>query len=175
MLEVVPDVERPALEIHRRLGAAAVDTVHGEVVLDHLQREKGRLKVVTATGLELRIFLERGRTLQVGEILQSDCGRNFRVAAASEPVIRAETGDWLLFARACYHLGNRHVKLQVGDRWLRIAPDHVLRDMLEQLGLATREETAPFVPESGAYAGGHSHSHSHSHAHAHGHDHDHHH
>ena len=88
--------------------------------------------------------------------------------AHDELVLRAETADWTLFARACYHLGNRHTKVQVGERWLRIAPDHVLQEMLELLGLETSEETAPFVPESGAYSGGHGHGHSHSHSHSHG-------
>jgi urease accessory protein len=65
-----------------------------------------------------------------------------------------------VFARACYHLGNRHVKVQVGERWLRISPDHVLEQMLGQLGLRLEPEEAVFVPESGAYAGG-SHGHHH--------------
>jgi len=165
MSEVAPGVKPATYTVHRRLAARTVEVVHDVVVLDHLQREKGRLKVLTGAGDELRIFLERGKTLRVGEILQSDCGRNFRVEAASEPVLRAATDDWLLFARACYHLGNRHVKMQVGECWLRIAPDHVLGDMLAQLGLAIAEETAPFIPESGAYAGAHAHGHSHGHHH----------
>lgn len=164
MLEVTQDMGSAIFEIRRRLDAGTIGVIDDTVVLDHLQREKGRLKARTGVGDELRIFLERGKVLQVGEILQSDCGRNFRVEAADEPVVRASTGDWLLFSRACYHLGNRHVKIQIGQCWLRITPDHVLRDMLEQLGLETFEETAPFVPESGAYATGHNHGHSHSHS-----------
>lgn len=146
-------------EIRRRLpgGEGVADDA---VVLDHLQREKGRLKVVAASGAQLRIFLERGRTLAPGELLCSDCGRLFEVVAADEDVLRASTDDWHRFTRACYHLGNRHVKLQVGDLWLRLAPDHVLEEMLQQLGLETCTERAPFVPESGAYAGGH-HGHHH--------------
>ena len=170
-------VEQTTYEIYTRLGADGIELVHDTLVLDHLQREKGRLKALTGNGDELRIFLDRGKVLAVGEILQSQCGRNFRVEAADEPVVRAHTDDWLLFSRACYHLGNRHVKMQIGERWLRITPDHVLRDMLEQLGLDTFDEVAPFVPESGAYAGGHGHSHGHSHSHdeddEHGHSHDH--
>ena len=141
---------RASYSIHRRLEAPA--PAHDRIQLDHLQREKGRLRVRSEAGAEVRVFLERGRTLQVGEVLASDCGRLFEVVAAPETVIRAHTRDWLQFARACYHLGNRHVKLEVGECWLRITPDHVLRDMLEQLGLATHEECAPFVPEAGAYA-----------------------
>jgi len=151
-------------QVHRRGDHGVADDT---VVLDHLQREKGRLRAITAAGDELRIFLERGRALAVGEVLTADCGRRFGVAAAVEPVLRAETDDWLLFARACYHLGNRHVKLQVGERWLRIVPDHVLAEMLEQLGLQTCGEAAPFVPEQGAYAG-HGHQHFHHDDHDHG-------
>jgi len=169
MLEVLPKVETATHEIRSRLGVVPGETVDDVVVLDHLQREKGRLRARTPSGDELRIFLERGKVLQVGEILQSDCGRRFRVEAASEPVIRAQTRDWLLFSRACYHLGNRHVKMQIGECWLRITTDHVLRDMLEQLGLHTSEERAPFVPESGAYAGAHEHSQDHGQDHGHHH------
>jgi len=172
MLELVSSMN--VYEIRTRLSSEAVAEVDDSVVLDHLQREKGRLKVSSAGGDELRLFLERGRVLQVGEVLQSDCGRNFRVTAAVEPVVRAHTDDWVLFSRACYHLGNRHVKMQVGERWLRISPDHVLREMLELLGLATEEEQASFEPEPGAYSGGHSHGHSDDHSHAHSHSHEHH-
>ena len=94
----------------------------------------------------------------------SSCGKNFWVVAAKEEVLSAKSDDWLTFSRACYHLGNRHVKLQVGDRWLRILPDHVLEDMLIKLGMCTQLETAEFVPESGAYtqfSKGHVHAHDH--------------
>jgi urease accessory protein len=147
-------------EIHTRLDSPVTVGELDHVVLDHLQREKGRLRVLSAEGAELRVFLDRGRVLAIGEILQAQCGKQFLVRAAEEPLIRAETEDWQLFARACYHLGNRHVKIQVGDLWLRITPDHVLGEMLQQLGLHTFEEVAPFVPESGAYAEGH-HGHHH--------------
>ena len=146
-------------EVHARLSPNE-GSAQDRVVLDHLQREKGRLKAVTEAGAELRIFLDRGKTLEVGELLQSRCGRVIEVLAAIEPVLHANARDWQSFSRACYHLGNRHVKIQVGDRWLRITPDHVLARMLQQLGLEVSEERATFIPESGAYAGGkHGHHH----------------
>lgn len=152
--------DKQLFDIHKRLAPGPVAEIHDEVVLDHLQRDRGRLKVEARSGAQLRIFLERGKALGVGEVLQSDCGRNFQVVAALETVIRARADDWLVFSRACYHLGNRHVKLQVGECWLRISPDHVLEQMLQQLGLRTEPEQAAFVPESGAYAGGvHEHHH----------------
>ncbi len=151
-------------EVRHRLGVEAQRAVDDTVVLDHLQREKGRFRARTLAGDELRVFLDRGKVLQVGEVLLAQCGRRFRVEAAAEAVLHASSDDWRLFARACYHLGNRHVKMQVGERWLRITPDHVLEDMLRQLGLHTVPECAPFLPEAGAYAGGHEH-HQHDHHH----------
>ena len=147
-------------EIQRRRPAEPDATVHDRVVLDHLQRERGRLKVLSENGSELRIFLERGKTLALGELLESECGRLFEVAGASELVVRGSCSDWQIFARGCYHLGNRHVKIQVGERWLLMTPDPVLEQMLRQLGLQVSHEELVFVPEAGAYAGaGHGHHH----------------
>ena len=88
------------------------------------------------------------------------------VRAAAEPVSEVCCGDPLLFARACYHLGNRHVPLQIDDGRLRYQHDHVLDDMLRGLGLQVGFAEAPFEPEPGAYGGS-----AHGHAHAgHGHD-----
>ncbi|WP_255873690.1 urease accessory protein UreE [Microbulbifer elongatus] len=168
------------LEIFRRLGIKPELSADYRVILDHLQRDRGRLRVFADDGSEVRIFLERGKPLLVGEILQSECGKTIEVIGAEEPVTTARSDDWVTFSRACYHLGNRHVKLQISDsvedRWLRITPDHVLEEMLELLGLKLTREQAVLVPESGAYSGGHSHSHSHSHGHeesGHGHHHHH--
>jgi urease accessory protein len=145
------------LEIYERLGTT--NAIHPDVhlVLDHQQREKGRLRIVSAEGDEIRIFLERGKPLQVGEYLRSRCGKTVLVEAAAEAVATASCDDWETFSRACYHLGNRHVKIQIGERWLRIAQDHVLEEMLQLLGLQVRRERAEFIPESGAYAHGHHH------------------
>lgn len=149
------------LQVFERLGVQQEAQVDDQLVLDHLQREKGRFKAMANSGVEVRVFLERGQTLHIGEILRSECGKQLSVAGAVEPVITARTEDWGLFSKACYHLGNRHVKLQIGDRWLRITPDHVLEDMLQQLGLSTEHEQAVFVPEPGAYLqrGHHDHHH----------------
>ncbi len=143
------------LEVYERLGLDTALSEDENVTLSHEQRVKGRLRAISNAGTEIRIFLERGQTIAVGEILSSQCGKKIRVQGAVEPVTRASCDDWLLFSRACYHLGNRHVKLQVGERWLRIQPDHVLEEMLIQLGLNLQTEEAVFEPESGAYAHGH--------------------
>ena len=71
----------------------------------------------------------------------------------------ASCDDWETFSKACYHLGNRHVKIQVGERWLRMKPDYVLEDMLKLHGLTVTAENAIFAPEEGAYKGGHNHHH----------------
>lgn len=170
------------LEIYQRLGANPTaemeDNVYTCVTLSHDQRERGRLKLVGDTGAgkgeEVHVFLERGKPLLVGEYLLSECGKYVKVVGQTEQVSHATCDDWEVFSKACYHLGNRHVKLQVGERWLRIQPDHVLEEMLKLLGLTVTRDEAVFVPESGAYSSSHSHSHTHSnHSHSHGsHSHD---
>ncbi|MBY6190234.1 urease accessory protein UreE [Microbulbifer agarilyticus] len=165
------------LDVYQRLGSRADVAATEQVVLDHLQRDRGRLRATTLGGHEIRIFLERGKPLLVGEILQSECGKSIQVVGADEPVTTAYAADWQTFSRACYHLGNRHVKLQIanadGERWLRFTPDHVLEEMLGLLGLTLKKERAVFVPESGAYSGGHGHGHASSHSHSHEHSHEH--
>lgn len=146
------------LEVYERLGNHCHDAVFAELVLNHEQRDKGRLRALTADGQEVRIFLERGKPLQVGEFLRTHCGKTLQISGAVEEIAEARCDDWLTFTKACYHLGNRHVKIQIGERWLRITPDHVLEDMLVQLGLTVVRQQAVFVPESGAY-GGHGHHH----------------
>lgn len=148
------------LEVFERLAAAPADKIHDSVPLDHLQRERGRFKAATRSGEEVRVFLERGQTLKVGELLKTRCGKYLLVAGAEEALLQAQTADPHLFSRACYHLGNRHTKVEIGTDWLRITPDHVLEEMLVKLGLETQHLRAVFVPESGAYArGGHGHHH----------------
>lgn len=153
------------LEIYERLGTQGNYPVDLRVILTHEQRDRGRLRVFSPEGEEVRIFLTRGSPLLVGETLRAQCGRHVLVEGAIEPVAVASSDDWPTFARACYHLGNRHVKVQVGERQLRILPDHVLEDMLLQLGLNVEHSQHVFVPESGAYSsGGHAHvGHSHDH------------
>lgn len=155
------------LIVHQRLGTVSPVSIDARITLTHDQREKGRLRAVTDTGEDIQIFLERGKALTVGEFLKSDCGKHIQVAGAKEPITEAHCHDWQTFARACYHLGNRHVKIEVGDRWLRIIPDHVLEAMLIQQGLTVVADNAVFNPESGAYAPGTSHGHGHNHAHDH--------
>lgn len=145
------------LEIYERIGMHCHQEVSATVVLESDQRDRGRLKLVSTDGEEVRVFLERGKPLQVGEYLKSDCGKVVQVAGAVESVAHAICADWHTFARACYHLGNRHTKIEVGELWLRIKPDHVLEEMLALLGMVVTHEEAVFNPENGAYSHGHHH------------------
>lgn len=146
------------LEVYERLGVQSGLPVDVRVVLTHEQRDRGRMRTYSTEGEEVRLFLARGTPLMVGEYLRSQCGRHVFVEGAIEPVVNASCEDWATFSRACYHLGNRHVKVQIGQRSLRIQPDHVLEGMLAQLGLTLEQASHVFVPESGAYGhAGHAH------------------
>jgi len=132
-----------------------------QLTLPFEKRQKSRLRVSLDNKEEAFLVLQRGTLLRNGDLLRADNGLIIEVRAAIEEVATASTEDTVLFARACYHLGNRHVPLQVGDGWLRLQRDHVLEDMVRSLGLDVRHEQAPFEPEGGAYGSHHSHSHSH--------------
>jgi urease accessory protein len=105
-------------------------------------------------GQPVYLHLPRGTVLQHGDLLQSDAQQVVRVTAKPEPVVTVTAKSSLELLRAAYHLGNRHVPLEVKETYLRLSPDPVLQAMLEQLGLQIHAEIAPFQPESGAY--GHS-------------------
>lgn len=124
-------------------------------------RQKSRLHAALDDGTEVGLFLERGTVLRDGDTLRADSGLIIAVRAADEDVSIAYTNDEHLLARACYHLGNRHVPLQIGSGWLRYQHDHVLDDMVAQLGLSVRFERSPFEPEAGAYGGHAAHGHEH--------------
>lgn len=151
-------------------GASAAQ---GSLTLPFELRCRSRLRTRLDDGSEAALYLPRGEVLRGGDLLCAEDGTTVRVVAAPESVSTARTDDPLLLARASYHLGNRHIALQIGPGWLRYLHDHVLDDMVRGLGLQVVAENAPFEPEPGAYPGGHGHSHG-EHAHGHG-DHGHHH
>lgn len=136
--------------------AAASETL----LLPFESRCKSRLRTRLASGEECGLFLERGRVLRGGDRLLGKDGRVIEVVAATEPLMEALSSDPLQLARAAYHLGNRHVAVQVLPGGLRFGRDHVLGEMLRGLGLPVAEIEAPFEPEAGAYGahGGHGHS-----------------
>lgn len=137
------------------------------LTLPYELRQKSRLRANLDNGIEIGLLLPRGTVLRGGDCLRSESGEVILVQAAEEVVSTVYEQDPTLFARACYHLGNRHVPLQIGESWLRYLHDHVLDTMLQGLGLQVSCERAPFEPEAGAYAGGHHHHHDHHHDHEH--------
>jgi urease accessory protein len=132
------------------------------LVLPFDGRRRSRQRVSLESGEEAMLRLERGLILRGGDRLRTEDGRVVLVVAAREKVATAH-GDPALLLRAAYHLGNRHVPVELGTGWLRFEPDHVLEDMVQGLGVRVFHEDAAFEPEGGAYAGHHSHPHPHPH------------
>ena len=126
------------------------------------QRTSLRGHRCSSCGQDLVLQLPRGEALQPGEWLLSDDGQvAVAVTAAAEPLLRVTAADRLALLQAAYHLGNRHVALELHDDHLLLLHDSVLADLLQRRGLKLETTAAPFVPEAGAYAGlqGHGHHH----------------
>jgi urease accessory protein len=143
------------------------------LVLPFDLRQRSRLLATLDSGEEIGLTLPRGTVLRGGDRLQASDGRIVEVVAAPELVSIVRTGDPRQLARAAYHLGNRHIAVQVAHDSLQFLRDHVLEEMLRGQGLKVEADVLPFEPEGGAYSQGHGHSHD-GHAHGHG-AHDHHH
>ena len=148
--------------------------------LDWDQRQKSRIDATDSTGRAIGVFLPRGTVLRGGDVLVAEDGSLIAVLAAIQPVLvvrHDETrGSPFDLLRAAYHLGNRHVQIELQPNHLKIEPDHVLAEMLRRMGLVVTEAHFPFEPEAGAYAAAHGHGHGHAHGDpGHGHEHDHHH
>ncbi len=145
------------------------------VTLDWDLRQRSRFEATDSCGRRLGIFLPRGSVVRGGDVLVAEDGTLVRVIAAEQPVLVVTHcsvhGSAFDLLRAAYHLGNRHIALQLLPDRLQLEPDHVLADMLRRMHLIVRESAAPFEPEAGAYAAGHGHGHGtgHDHDHAHGH------
>ena len=157
-----------------------------QVALDWDTRQKSRFDAQDSAGRSLGVFLPRGTVVRGGDVLVVEDGSLVRVEAAPQPVLRVQPctvhGSAFDLVRAAYHLGNRHVPLELQPDHLKLEPDHVLGEMLQRLHLTVREELSSFEPEAGAYAthggvhgGTHDHGHDHGHEHdrgcSHGHDH----
>lgn len=150
----------------------------GQLELPFEMRQKSRFKTQLASGEEVSVMLPRGEILRGGDLVTASDGRIIEVIAQPENVLHVECATSVALAKTAYHLGNRHVPVEVGDGYLRLGDDHVLERMLEGLGAKVSRTTAPFEPEAGAYGGaGHEHGaakiHDHHHDHDHEHDHDH--
>lgn len=123
------------------------------VTLAFAEREKARQRVRLESGENVAVNLKRGSVMRGGDHLMTDAGRCVLVKCASENVSTVTTDGDLV--RIAYHLGNRHVSLELGENWVRYLEDYVLDEMVVELGGTVHHESAPFEPESGAY--GHHH------------------
>ncbi|MEY2677895.1 MAG: hypothetical protein RLZ00_587 [Pseudomonadota bacterium] len=153
--------------------AAALLKRASTVELDWDVRQKSRFDVTDSTGRNLGVFLTRGTLVRGGDVLVAEDGSLIRVVAAAQEVLRitacAQHGSAFDLTRAAYHLGNRHVPIELQPDHLKIEPDHVLADMLRAMHMTVLTVHETFEPEGGAYS-----SHGHSHGHGHGeHSHDH--
>ena len=145
------------LTFTQRLNAAVDATVSFTLALTAEERTRVRHRFEKPDGQDLFLRLPRGTVLQNGDLLQSEAGDVvIRIVAKPEPVLTVTAQKPVDLLRASYHLGNRHVPLEVTANYLRLSPDAVLQVMLEQLGVEVQAEVVPFQPETGAY--GHSHS-----------------
>jgi len=156
------------------------------VSLDWDVRQKSRFETTDSLGRTLGVFLSRGTVIRGGDVLVAEDGSLIQVNAAPQEVLRITActvhGSPFDLTRAAYHLGNRHVPIELKPDHLKIEPDHVLAEMLRAMHMTVNTVLEAFEPEGGAYSsGGHSHRHSHhdhdhgddhAHSHADGHDHD---
>ena len=140
--------------------------VDDNIVLPFNLRSRSRFRARLASGAEVGVVLARGEVLRGGDLLLAGDGRVVQVVADLELVTSLYADHANVLARAAFHLGNRHVALQIGDGWLRYLHDHVLDEMARGMGLRVAVEYAAFEPEVGAY---HKHSHG-DHRHDHGDD-----
>jgi len=154
------------------------------IELDWDVRQKSRFAATDSAGRELGVFLSRGTLVRGGDVLVAEDGSMVRVIAAPQPVLVIthckNHGTPFDLTRAAYHLGNRHVPIELQPDHLKIEPDHVLADMLRAMHLIVKAQDLPFEPEGGAYAAGHGgghhhggHDHDSDHDHGHGHNHSH--
>ncbi|MGJ7565360.1 urease accessory protein UreE [Variovorax sp. GB1R11] len=145
------------------------------IELDWDVRQKSRFDATDSQGRQIGVFLPRGTAVRGGDVLVAEDGSLVRVIAAPQPVLRithcTAHGTPFDLTRAAYHLGNRHVPIELKPDHLKIEPDHVLADMLRSMHLIVVAVDEAFEPEGGAYGshgGGHSHDHAHDHAPSHG-------
>lgn len=161
--------------------AAALVRRAATLTLDWDVRQKSRFDAESSEGRQVGVFLPRGTVVRGGDVLLTQDGSLLRVVAAPQAVLRITAcsnhdhhhnhdGAFDLM-RAAYHLGNRHVPIELRPDHLKIEPDHVLADMLRAMHLTVTEVREPFEPEGGAYAAGQGAGHGHAHGHDHGHGH----
>ena len=140
-------------------GSWVAEEERDQVVLDWDHRHRRRIALTTEAGDELLLDLPDAVRLRDGEGLLLEGGGVVRVVAAEERLLEIQADDPDQLIRIAWHLGNRHLPVQLVPGAIRIRADHVIADMIRQLGGSARETDAPFDPEAGAYASGHGHGH----------------
>lgn len=146
------------LNFTQRYPADFSQTADFSLTLTADDRTRSRHYFETNQGQGIYLRLPRGTVLQHGDLLRSEDGQSLvRILAKPEPVMTVTAASPLALLKAAYHLGNRHVSLEVTEAYLRLSPDPVLKTMLEQMGLRVTEEIVPFQPEAGAYGQSHLH------------------
>jgi len=144
------------LTFTQRLSAGDLDSVCHVLSLTAEERSRSRHPFETDDGEAIYLHLPRGTTLREGDLLRAESGELAQVRAKPEPVLTVTAERTIDLLQAAYHLGNRHVSLEITETYLRLSPDLVLQDLLNHRGLTVIEEIAPFQPETGAY-GHHAH------------------
>jgi urease accessory protein len=169
-------MEAPMQMLEVVLDAADLRPSTDSLTLVFELRRRARLRARLDGGQEVGLLLDRGLSLKHGQRLANRDGTLVvEIRARAEQLSTVETADLHLLARAAYHLGNRHVPLQVEPGRLSYQHDHVLDGLMHELGLHAHVVERPFEPEAGGYAsGGHRHSHDDGHEHGHDHGHEHH-
>jgi urease accessory protein len=154
----------------QRLAPNPAAAVVSTLSLTAEERVRSRHRFTADNGQPVYLNLPRGTVLRSQDLLAAEDGTLVRVVAKPEPVLTVTADQPLHLLRAAYHLGNRHVALEVTPAYLRLEPDSVLEAMLHQLGVEVKAEVAPFEPEAGAYSHTHASSHPPAHSHIHAHD-----
>lgn len=153
---------RMAILLTERLQMPQGGMANHTLSLTATERTRSRHWFQTDDGLKVGLQLPRGTVLRDGDYLRSQTGDVLvQVVAKPEAVCTVMATHSLDFLRAAYHLGNRHIPLEINQHYLRFSPDSVLEELVQQLGLTLRHEVAPFAPELGAYAAHTEHVHSH--------------
>lgn len=145
------------LTLTRRLASNPDLVVSLTLALTAEERTRSRRRFETEDGQPVLLHLPRGTVLRDGDLLQADDSNLVQITAKPEPVLTITAQTPLDLLRAAYHLGNRHVPVEITATYLRLSPDPVLRTMLEQLGMEVAEAILPFQPEIGAYGNNHAH------------------
>jgi urease accessory protein len=143
------------VELTTKLSSSGQNEIQGQLILPFELRQKRWLFAALKSGEEVALKLPRGATLRGGDLLLASDGRVVEVMAAAERVVHVECATAAELAKVAYHLGNRHVPVQVGEGFLRLSENHVLEEMLRGLGAKLTIVEAPFEPETGAYSSMH--------------------